>query len=84
MDHATRGTDAPEGHAAYSIGDLVTEERRGNRVGRIDHAWDEAPPVLYRLYGAGQTRPWFAWERHLRPATAAEAATYEAAMKTRA
>jgi len=55
MDHATRGSDAPEGHALYRAGDYVTEDRRGSRVGRIISAW----------------------EHHLRPATAVEAAAHQ-------
>lgn len=42
------------------------------------HAWDEAPPVLYRLHGPHGGAPWFAWQQHLRPATAEEATAYEA------
>ena len=87
MDHATRGTDAPEGHtgfARYPDGTLVVEDRRGGRVGRVVHAWDSEPPVLYRLAGAADPRPWIAWERHLRPATAAEIAAYEAELEAQA
>lgn len=81
MTDGTRPEAAPEGHAIYTRGQLVAEDRRDSRVGRVDHAWDEAPPVLYRLYGPGQNRPWFAWERDLRPATEAEVAAYEAALR---
>lgn len=81
MDHATRGPGAPEdrtGFARYDKNQLVVEERRGSRLGTIVYAWDRELPVLYKLAGVGDPRPWIAWERHLRPATAEEAAAYEA------
>lgn len=78
MADGTRDTAAPEGRARYGVETLVVEERRGDRVGRITKAWDAEPPVLYRLAGATDPKPWIAWEQHLRPATAAEAAAYEA------
>lgn len=77
MDDVTRDAAAPEGCALYVPGQLVAEERRGARVGRIAHAWDAEPPVLYRLAGATDPKPWIAWEHHLRLATDSEAAAYE-------
>lgn len=78
MDHATPGAGRAEEGAPFPIGQHVTEERRGSRVGRIDHAYDEQPPILYRLYGPRGGKPWIAWHKHLRPATPAEVAAYEA------
>lgn len=77
MTDGTRDTPAAEGRARYAIGALVVEDRRGSRVGRVEHAWDAEPPVLYRFAGADDPRPWIAWEHHLRPATKAEIAGYE-------
>lgn len=70
--HASQQASA----AIYPCGALVAEDRRGSRVGRVIKAWDECPPVLYKLASPHGGQPWFAWERDLRPATDAEAAAY--------
>lgn len=77
MSDGTPRTSQPAVAAIYPTGAYVTEPRRGHRVARVVRAWDECPPVLYKLAGATDERPWFAWERDLRPATAAEAAVYK-------
>lgn len=78
MTDVTRDAATPEEGALYAPGQHVVEDRRDSRIGIVISAWDAEPPILYKLAGATDPKPWLAWERHLRPATPAEAATYEA------